>query len=160
MLATVASVYLPRFSISRIPPVHLFFIVFISISDLKQFPSPTCLFVCLFPEFLGILWGTCWFPPTFFYLLLSFFKGFIDFLFKDFCHLHKVGFKVILLCFSCIGIFRTCSHSIACSSCATLFWLLLMWCLDIWIWDDYRSRCWYLSLSLLSGYFDPRFLFL
>ena len=37
-----------------------------------------------------------------------FFKGFTHFLFKGLYHLHKTGFKDILLCFDCVRISRAC----------------------------------------------------
>lgn len=89
------------------------------------------------------------------WFFLAFSKGFIHLLFKDLYHLHKVGFKVFLLCFYCIVIFWGC-----CSRMAGIWWyhialavvVFLNWRLGIKALGDYRSKCWFLSVSLLNGY--------
>ena len=44
---------------------------------------------------------------------LYFFKGLMQFFFKDIYHLHKIGFKIIFLFFSCVRISGACCNRIA-----------------------------------------------
>lgn len=38
--------------------------------------------------------------------------------------------------------------------------MFLHWCLDNWVWGDYRTRCWFLCLSLVGKNLIPWFPFL
>lgn len=96
--------------------------------------------------FPGFLWG-----------IYSFAHEYLD-------HFYIVGFRVFLcLCFSFAGVFRTCCSRRPGSSEDTVPWLLVIIflgrCLGIWVWDNYRPRCWFLSMSLLGGCFAPWLLF-
>lgn len=70
-------------------------------------------------------------------------------------------FKVIFLCFHCVGIVVVVGW---CGPGGDIMpWLLLFVFLHlhlgVWIWSDYRSRIQFLGFSLLSGCFLPLFLF-
>lgn len=80
-----------KFFTSRISSFCVFFIVFIS-----DFRSWTVLFISLN-----------------YFVFLDFFKGFIDFLFKDLFHIHKDCFTFHFLFFSCDGIVMACCDRLA-----------------------------------------------
>jgi hypothetical protein len=75
MLAFIASLFFPTFSISRFPSICIFFYCFhFHFQVLNSFIHFLYLFDCI---------------------LLHFFKKIIDFLFKDLYYLPKIGFKLI-----------------------------------------------------------------
>lgn len=93
---------------------------------------------------------------------LSFFSSifksfFFHFLFKDPYHLHKVGFKVIFLCDSCVGWSGLAVTGQLGSGGTILTCLWLMVFLPeysgLWIWDDYRILDWdYRIIGLGADY--------
>lgn len=104
MFLPIVPVHTPRFSISRIPSVYVFFIAFIS-----TFRSWTVLFI----SFTSLI-----------VIFLYVFKGFSAFLLKGLYHLYKIGFKVIFLYFVSVRAPRACSSSLLCSGGVILPWLL------------------------------------
>lgn len=67
------------------------------------------LFFCIWHSF----WLSC-------IQFMRFFKGNFHFLFKSMHHLYTVIFRVTVLCFSCVGMFRSC-----CCSIIGLWWYIL-----------------------------------
>jgi hypothetical protein len=122
---------------SRIRSISVFCIVSIS-----MFRSWTVL---LFPSIVCVF--------------LSFCKGFIYILFKDFSHLYMVDFKAFFLGFDCAGISKAWCGAIAGLSwrhiVSVLVILFLLLHLGIWVW----SRCWRLDLSFLHWVICSWFLF-
>ena len=102
ILAFVVVVYLPRFSISRIPPVCVFFIAFFLLIFCFQALNNFIDFLHLFDR-----------------IFLDFVKGFIHFLFEGPYYPPKIMFKLISLCFSSVKISMAC-YSIYICSCGVI----------------------------------------
>ena len=91
MLVSLVPVLFPRLSTFRIPSVCVSLLTLFSFSSFEQF-----YFLHLF---LCIPW-------------IGFFNEFIHFLYKHIYN-RKIGFKILFLCFNCVGISRACCSRIA-----------------------------------------------
>lgn len=93
------------------------------------------------------------------------FKVFIHFFFKSLNYLHIFGFNVFFSC--ALAMLKYSKPDVLkylISNRDVFSWLLLIaflwWHLGIWIWNDYRTKYWFLDLSFLEGkYFVLRFHF-
>lgn len=121
--------------VSRFPWVLVFFINFISTS------------MC----------GAVLFISCHCITFMNVFKRFIQIFFKDFYYIHNVIEVSFGLCFNYAELLRGCYGVVA-----GLWWrplvlvvliVFLLSYLDIWVWQDYDSRCWNLILSLLGTFF-------
>lgn len=104
--------------------------------------------------YYAIILGLGYHNQDFFFVSFIHSISSIYFLFKDIYHFHKVGFMIIFLCFSNIGIFMDwCSKIPGLWLCPVLSWLLLIMFLHLhlWIKDEYHSRSRFLSLLLLDS---------
>lgn len=71
---------------------------------------------------------------------IDFYKGFINFLCKDLCHIHKSYANVFVSCFSHVAVLKA-------------YWVIFLRHLGIWVWEGFNCKFWYLILSLLGGCF-------
>lgn len=102
MLASVVPLHLLDFSFLEFPQLMFTLLLFFQFLGHEQFYSflPTFFFLALltfskgFIDFLNFLIA----------FIFNFFKVFSYFLFKDFYHLPKVGFQIAFLCSCCVRI--------------------------------------------------------
>lgn len=132
-------VQVPKFFISSFYSVFIFFIDFISTD------TSWTLFFTSFHGYM-ILFFLC--------ASIGFINGFINILFNDICII-AICILCLVLQLCCTVIFHTYCGGVLSSNRDILFCLLLIGllylCLNICVWDNWDSRCWYLVLSLLGG---------
>lgn len=132
ILASVASAFFPRFSICRIPSVCCsccccVFVFYLHFQILNYFIYFLYLLNCISYIFMGSI---CFlFKALYQFDILSCIslRRSIHFLFKGFCNLYKIRFKVTFWCFACVRVLRAWCNRGSCtlklSYYPGLYWL-------------------------------------